>query len=89
MSSSPEPDPEVDAALTFLTRRSASLGDLLRTNLPPSEQETNLRETELSDAYDALEILDQEIEQGQLIVLSLKVCTNLYLALSDYLTGCI
>ncbi|PBK67907.1 hypothetical protein ARMSODRAFT_1004989 [Armillaria solidipes] len=46
-------------------RRSASLGNLLRTNLPPSEQEANLRKTELSDVCDALEELDQKIEQAQ------------------------
>ncbi|PBK63030.1 hypothetical protein ARMSODRAFT_963566 [Armillaria solidipes] len=72
MTSSPEPDHEVDTVLTVLTRRSASLGDLLLSNLPPSELEANLRETELSDAYDALEELDQEIEQAQLALSSLK-----------------
>ncbi len=77
MSSSPEPDPEVDTTyLDFLALRSASLGDLLHTNSPPSEREANLRETELWDAYNVLEKLDQEIEQAQIALSSLKVCSN-------------
>ncbi|KAK0214450.1 cytochrome P450 [Armillaria fumosa] len=73
MSSSPKPEPVgADTALTFLTHRSASLGDLLRTNLPPSEGEANLRETELSDTYKVLEKLDQEIEQVEIALSLLK-----------------
>ncbi|PBK98038.1 hypothetical protein ARMGADRAFT_1161608 [Armillaria gallica] len=72
MSSSPEPDPEVDTTyLDFLALRAASLGDLLHTNSPPSEREANLRETELRDAHDVLEKLDQEIEQAQIALSSL------------------
>lgn len=77
MSFSPEPDPEVDTTyLDFLALRAASLGDLLRTNSPPSEREANLRETELRDAHDVLEKLDQEIEQAQIALSSLVVSSK-------------
>ncbi|KAK0458652.1 uncharacterized protein EV420DRAFT_1642997 [Desarmillaria tabescens] len=72
MSTFREPDLEVNRASAVLARWSVSLSNLLRTNLPPSEYEANLRETELSDAYDALEELDQEIEHVQTTLSSLK-----------------
>ncbi|KAK0502027.1 hypothetical protein EDD18DRAFT_1138898 [Armillaria luteobubalina] len=73
MSSSQEPElVEVDTALTFLAHRSASLGDLLRTNSPPSEREAGLRETELMEAYGVREKLDQEIEEVEIALSLLK-----------------
>ncbi len=91
MFSSPEPDPEGKMALILWPLWaccSASLGNLLHTNLPPSEQEANLQKTELSDACDALEELDQKIEQAQTgALLLLKACIDICPASSIYLTA--
>ncbi|KAK0474633.1 hypothetical protein IW261DRAFT_1422920 [Armillaria novae-zelandiae] len=72
MSSSLEPDVEVDMALAVVTHHSTSLEDLLHTNSPPSEREASRRETKLLDAYDALKKLDQEIEQIEIALSVLK-----------------
>ncbi|KAK0458633.1 uncharacterized protein EV420DRAFT_1642972 [Desarmillaria tabescens] len=48
-----------------MAHRSASLENLLCTNLPPSEREANVLDTRILDAYEALEGLNQEIGKVQ------------------------